>query len=308
MNLTYTWLFYQFMTMYNKNYTESIYNERFPIFSKNLDYIFTANQNNNNSFQLGINAFADLTPREFSLRMGLRREKPKQSTSCGDFIPSNGLIPSAFDWRNQNVITEVKDQGSCGSCWAFASTEVAESAFAIKNGTDPPILAPQQLVDCLGYGAGCSGGPIDLTLEYIIHNGLETEANYPYMGEDGHCAAVESFSIPYKLDQCFDVPSNNELLLKQALLRAPLVVCIEADEYIFQFYESGIISSYNCGTELDHAVQLVGYGEEKGQKYWIVRNSWGTNWGEQGYFRLERYDSEYSEGTCGIAMMASGAV
>lgn len=304
---SYAFLFHQFLTMYNKTYTYEIYTERFPIFVENIDYI--ANYNSlNTSVTLGMTPFTDMTPEEFAEWLGFLPIPPSptpSTPSCPDFkVDGVSSAPASLDWRTEGVVTGVKDQGQCGSCWAFACTETAESLYALNhNATSPPVLAPQELVDCAKESYGCSGGYIDSTLQYIMTNGLETESEYPYEAVGGVCS---SHKTDYKLEGCFNVPENNEVLLKEALATGPLVVCIEADERVFQLYQSGIIGADSCGTSLDHAVQLVGYGEEEGTKYWLVRNSWGEAWGENGYVRLERTDSESTEGTCGIAMAAAG--
>lgn len=297
----YLYLFYEFMTQYNKSYDHATFNERLPIFISNMEYIEEVN-NQNLSYTLGMNHFTDLTTEEFRQRhTGLKLDGVDRP-DCGVYRSSGKTLPTAVDWRTKNVLSPVKDQGQCGSCWAFACTETAESVYAMKHGV-LPVLAPQELVDCVKGNYGCSGGMIDNTLGYIIQNGLEEEKAYPYTARNGNC---HSSTTQYRLDQCFDVPDGNELLLKDAVAQAPLVVCIEADQRSFQFYRSGVLKKNNCGTNLDHAVQLVGYGEENGQKYWIVRNSWGSSWGEKGFIRLERTDSTNSDGTCGITLAASG--
>lgn len=297
----YLYLFYEFMSRFNRTYDVSTFMERLPIFLDNMEYIDSIN-NQNLSFTLGMNEFADLSSEEFQKKyLGLYRSK-EASSECSVYQSSGKSLPASVDWRTKNVVSPVKDQGQCGSCWAFACTETAESVYALKNGM-LPTLAPQELVDCVKTNYGCSGGMIDNTLSFIIQNGLNEEKDYPYSAKNGVCHGTPT---SYKLDKCFDVPEGNELLLKEAVSHGPVVACIEADQRAFQFYRSGVLKKNNCGTNLDHAIQVVGYGEDNGLKYWLVRNSWGKSWGDNGYVRLERTENTRSDGTCGIAMAVSG--
>lgn len=295
----YFFLFYQFLNTYNRNYDNATFNYRFPIFVENYEFIHQMNQNDNLTFSLGINKFADVSSEEFkNLYLGLQITNASQ---CGEFSDDGLEAPDVLDWRLKNVVTPVKDQGQCGSCWAFAVTETLESAYAIKTG-DLEILAPQELVDCDTNSFGCSGGYPELALQYVEDHGLNLEKDYPYQAADGQCHETDS---KYKLDQCFDVPTNDEALLKKAVSKAPLTVVIEADQRVFQFYKSGVITADSCGQNLDHAVQLVGYGTENNVDYWLVRNSWGESWGEGGYVKLER-NSDVQGGTCGITSAPCG--
>lgn len=297
----YLYLFYEFIGKFNKTYDMPTFMERLPIFLDNMEYIESVN-NQNISYTLGINQFADLSQDEFQKKYtGLFRPESK-SSQCSTYRSSGKSLPSSVDWRGKNVVSPVKDQGQCGSCWAFACTETAESAYALKHG-NLPILAPQELVDCVKTNYGCSGGMIDNTLEFILDNGLNEEKEYPYSARNGACHGTPT---SYKLEQCFDIPPGNELLLKDAVAHSPVVACIEADQRAFQFYRSGILKKNSCGTNLDHAIQVVGYGEENGVKYWIIRNSWGKSWGDNGFVRLERTENTRNDGTCGVALAASG--
>jgi C1A family cysteine protease len=297
--LPYFYLFYQYVTTFNKSYNQTMFDFRFPIFVDNYNFIQQMNQNENLSFSLAVNQFADLTSEEFRNNyLGMVRTN---STTCSIFSGDVPEVPDALDWRLKNVVTPVKDQGQCGSCWAFAVTETLESAYAIKTG-DLQVLAPQQLVDCDMNSYGCSGGYPEFAFQYVEDHGLELESQYPYTAMDGVCEASDT---KYKLEGCFEVPSNDELLLQKAVVQAPLTVIIEADERVFQFYESGVISADDCGQNLDHAVQLVGYGTENNVDYWLVRNSWGVGWGEKGYVKLQRNVDNYG-GTCGIALGPCG--
>lgn len=299
--VSYFYLYYQFLLTHNKIYDPNTFEARFPIFVDNYEYIQKMNRDENLSITLGMNQFGDLSLEEF--HAAYLGANVSTSTSCTPWKPSGNAPPASVDWRDKNIVTPVKDQGQCGSCWAFAATEVLESAYALKKG-ELPILAPQELVDCEKTSLGCSGGYPDHALQYIIDHGLELEKDYPYRAANGQCKSKDT---QYKLDQCFDVPPNDEKALQEAVALSPLVVLIEADQRVFQFYQSGIITAKSCGQNIDHAVQLVGYGTENGQDYWLVRNSWGPSWGDHGYVKLER-NSGVRGGTCGVLSGPSGFV
>jgi len=317
--MKYSFLFYQFLLMYNKTYDYPTYTERLSVFSQNMDYIEGFYERNNASslVTLGPTPFADLTPVEFLEWLGLiPLPPPEEFTDICIDIDTTDVVPApSLDWRENALspVSPIKDQGRCGSCWAFACTETAESAYALKNQEAPPVLSTQQLVDCSKEDSyGCSGGSINPTMSYILTHGLDTEDTYPYLGQEtGRCTEADNTTTihRYTLDRCFNVQAYSEEQLKRALTAyGPLVVCIDASAIIFQLYQSGIIRASECETSINHAVQLVGYGEEKGTKYWLVRNSWGESWGEKGYMRLERTDDENTEGTCGVALKAVGLV
>ena len=168
-------------------------------------------------------------------------------------------------------------------------------------------LSEQELVDCdtSGEDQGCNGGLMDDAFKFIEQNhGLTTEANYPYARTDGTCNRKKAAHPAAKINGYEDVPANNEKALQKAVAHQPIAVAIDAGGFEFQFYSSGVFTG-QCGTELDHGVAAVGYGtSDDGMKYWLVKNSWGTGWGEEGYIRMQR-DVTAKEGLCGIAMQAS---
>ena len=210
-------------------------------------------------------------------------------------------IPESIDWRDKSAVTSVKNQGDCGSCWSFSSTGAIEGAYAIKTG-NLVNLSEQELINCVRF-EGCNGGEMEDAFKYVSENMLCKDNDIPYKAEDNKCSGCND---GITIDHCVEVPSGNETALKMAVSRGPVSVAIEADTYTFQLYNGGIFDSEKCGTNLDHGVLIVGYGEELGVQYWIVKNSWGTNWGENGYIRIKRSDADVnSDGVCGIAMQPS---
>jgi len=226
-------------------------------------------------------------------------------SSCTNFVPSSdaGDLPDSVDWRNNDAVTPVKDQGQCGSCWSFSATGAMEGAWAITQ-NELLSLSEQQLVDCSkSYGDhGCYGGLMDSAFQYAIDNGMCTEDEDPYEAKSETCTACD---VQAKFSSCIDVTPNNQLHLKEAVSRGPVSIAIEADTTVFQLYSSGVITDESCGTSLDHGVLVVGYGEEDGQMYWLVKNSWGPSWGDDGYVKIARSDSTNDPGICGIAMQPS---
>ncbi|XP_042022640.1 senescence-specific cysteine protease SAG39-like [Salvia splendens] len=282
--------------------------KRFNIFKENVEYIESFNEAASRPYKLAVNRFADLTNAEFQAsRNGYKMVSPlKPSKASSSFRYANvSAPPTSIDWRKKGAVTAVKDQGQCGCCWAFSAVAATEGINQIKTGK-LVSLSEQQLVDCdTSEDQGCNGGLMDDAFQYIISNkGLTTESNYPYQGVDGTCNSKKESSDAAKISGYEDVPSNRESALLKAVVNQPVSVAIDASGSDFQFYSSGVFTG-ECGTELDHGVTAVGYGvDSDGTKYWIVKNSWGTSWGEDGYIRMQR-DVGAAEGLCGIAMEAS---
>jgi C1A family cysteine protease len=308
--------FLEFTEKFDKKYdTIEQLETRFSIFKTNLQNIIHHNNDFNNNFTMDVNAFSDLEEDEFREKYlgglkhnnkyenGIMSVKPK----CVTYNFTGMVVPDEIDWRDHNAVTPVKNQGQCGSCWSFSATGAIEGAYAVK--TEKLItLSEEQLVDCsTSYGNdGCNGGLMDGAFEYVIANGLCSENDYPYIASDGESnSKCQICTSSVKITKCYDVESANQLALKEAVSIGPVSIAIEADTALFQSYSKGVITNSRCGTNLDHGVLIVGYGVENGNKYWLVKNSWGETWGDEGYVKIARSDKTNDAGVCGIASQAS---
>lgn len=288
----------------------------FSTWVQNEKYIIEHNIGNN-SYKLGHNKFSCLNSEEFSKFNGLLPIHPKRKGEKQRLL-SGQKFPEELDWRNQGVVTDVRDQGRCGSCWAHSAVETIESAYAIKYGSSYlKDFSRQQLVSCdnrknkenPGSDLGCNGGMMDSAFSWVgANNGLCSEQDYPYTsgsGDTGDCIKTCTEDLKSDVQSYVDVEPNSDEALMSALLVGPVSVAIEADEKSIQLYKSGVISCSTCSDALDHGVVVVGYGHDNDSDldYWIVRNSWGTSYGMDGYFLLERgvkSTCNKGTGTCGI--------
>ncbi|KAJ1270278.1 hypothetical protein BS78_06G042000 [Paspalum vaginatum] len=268
----------------------------------------------------GVTRFSDLTPGEFrrqflGLRSSSRRDLLKGSAHEAPILPTEGL-PTDFDWREHGAVGPVKDQGSCGSCWSFSTSGALEGAHYLATGK-LEVLSEQQMVDCdhecdplepRSCDAGCNGGLMTTAFSYLEKaGGLESEKEYPYTGRDGTCkfdkskivAQVKNFSV---------VSADEDQIAANLVKHGPLAIGINA--IFMQTYIGGVSCPYICGKNLDHGVLLVGYGSAgyapirfKEKPYWIIKNSWGENWGENGYYKICR--GPHLQNKCGVDSMVS---
>jgi len=251
----------------------------------------------------GVNKFTDMSADEFKMVMasGFRASQHRYRNVNNTL--KLGAPPDSVDWTTKGAVTGVKDQGQCGSCWAFSTTGSTEGAVFLKTGL-LTSLSEQQLMDCSGAegNQSCNGGVMDDAFQDIIKNGgIGSEASYPYTAKDGTCKTVPSVST---ITAFTDVPANSDTAMMTAIAQQPVSVAIEADQAVFQSYKSGVMTG-KCGTNLDHGVLAVGYGTDNNQDYYLVKNSWGTSWGMSGYIKMGKGQAFAPNGQCGILMMAS---
>jgi cathepsin L len=253
-------------------------------------------------YKVGINKFSDLTDKEFEANY-LGKLLPGL-TSAGTPAPQYQLTaPDAFDWREKKVIGPVKDQGSCGSCWAFGANSPIEAIYSISKGSQNTYdFSEQQLVDCSrSYGnQGCNGGWPSWAMNYIKANGLMLTSDYKYTARDGTCKADKT-KFMVTLSGYIEVAKGNEVQMKEALYNnGPLAIAIYASRTGFRYYTSGVYYDTGCPRgSLNHAVTAVGYGTDRasGLDFWAVRNSWGVAWGDKGYILMARN----KDSNCGVA-------
>lgn len=322
-----THLWSKFKISHDKHFLNAEHEQaRFKIFQSHLNLIEKHNNEYSmglHTYTLGVNHFADWTFAEFREHMlGTRRNMTHdKSASAGTFtkMPKRAVkIADEVDWREAGAVTEVKNQGQCGSCWAFSTTGSLEGAHFLHTGK-LVSLSEQQLVDCSAkyHNAGCNGGLMDNAFQYVkAIGGLDTEQSYPYHAHKSFRCHFKTANVGSTCSGFMDIDEGDEEALKQAVAsQGPISVAIDATQENFMLYRDGVFVDDSCRNgqeDLDHGVLVVGYGTtnetttseggiKKPHDYWIVKNSWGSSWGEKGYIRMARNLNNM----CGIASSAS---
>jgi len=296
-----TVLFEAYKAQFNKQYSspdeEAL---RFENFKLSMDRI-----QSRNSPVFGLTKYSDMSVEEFKSTL-LGYVRPESKSDVGVLPTGDVAVPQTLDWRTQNMVTPVKDQGQCGSCWAFSTVENIESMYCMKNKIDCTTfapLSPQEIVDCDTTDQGCDGGDPPTAYAFVMQEGgLEDDSDYPYTAADGTCAFQANLVKVTITNWQYATTNSDEPTMQNNLVSwGPLSICVDAEPW--QDYTSGIMMASDCSNSLDHCVQLVGYDMTNSTPFWIVRNSWGLDWGENGYIRLQ-----YGQDTCGCADEATSAI
>ncbi|KAL9654895.1 hypothetical protein ABK040_008685 [Willaertia magna] len=316
-------LFIKFSRKHGRLYGTEEHSKRFNIFKANVEKARYYNAIAGDRENYGITKFMDLTPEEFKRMYLMKTYTPEQARSIlatkNKVSVSDDMVkamPTAWDWREHGAVTEVKNQGSCGSCWTFSTTGNVEGQWFLKK-NQKVVLSEQQLVDCdhncvtyenqQACDAGCNGGLMWSAYQYVIKaGGLVGEKDYPYEAVDDTCR-FNSSKVIAKISSWTQLPTDEDQLAAWLAQNGPVAIAINAEW--LQFYMGGISNPWWCSPQdLDHGVLLVGYGEGKNlfgsvEKYWIVKNSWGADWGESGYFRIIR-----GKGKCGLNTVPTSSI
>eukprot|EP01012_Entosiphon_sulcatum_P014974 TRINITY_DN1_c0_g1_i3.p1 TRINITY_DN1_c0_g1~~TRINITY_DN1_c0_g1_i3.p1 ORF type:complete len:330 (-),score=84.87 TRINITY_DN1_c0_g1_i3:77-1045(-) len=298
------YLWADFKNTYNRQYATAEEPKRFRCFQQTLDTIDKLNALNKE--QHGINKFSDLCADEFKVYHNAKFAN-KTSASVAPLFSEAQVtkaLASDVDWRQKGAVTHVKDQGQCGSCWSFSTTGNVEGQWFLAKG-QLVGLSEQELVSCSHNGnQGCNGGLMDYAFEWIVSNGgIDSEADYPYTsgtGNSGTCNTQKEKTFVAKLTSHEDIAKSEAQIATYLAANGPVAIGVDA-QLGWQTYRGGIMAT--CfGKQLDHGVLLVGYQGTATEPYWIVKNSWGTSWGESGYIRLK-----YGTDQCGITQAASSS-
>jgi len=298
--------FEEYAQFWNKTYaTVAERNARFLNFKMNARKIAAANLKSKligSSATFGFTKFSDMSVREFSTKMLGFKPSPTSSFHVKSAFEKREVLQTPqnpIDWQAKGMITAIKDQGQCGSCWAFSTTETVESANLLA-GKQVPNGSPQEIVDCDSSDSGCNGGDPQEDLQWIVNQGgQETDSCYPYTATDGQCNQANCQPDPALKISTVTPVSGSETVIYQMLQQAPLSICADAEPW--QNYNGGVLTADQCGSDVDHAIQLTGYSPTQGG-YWIVRNSWGANWGENGFIWLQ-----FGQDTCAITSEVTAA-
>ncbi|CAH1442705.1 unnamed protein product [Lactuca virosa] len=271
----------------------------------NLKHIEDHNSGGKHSYKLGLNKFSDLTKEEFQLgytvanipKRKLSNNKVTTSTPRYSLLSDDDVLPDSVDWRTKGAVAPIKNQQKCGGDYAFSAIAAVEGINQIVTG-DLITLSEQQIIDCDTddtVNNGCNGGFYTDAFTFIIKNGgIDTEEDYPFTDESDLKCKKNTKVV--SIDGYADVPVNNETELKKAVANQPIAVALKLKMDDFQSYTAGIDG--DCGSELSLSLVIVGYGTENSEDYWLLRNAWGTNWGDEGYIKLKRNVNEIT-GKCG---------
>jgi cathepsin L len=290
------------MHKYGKSYAHDEFQHRYRVFKSNLDYINSFNARKN-GVTLAVNHMADLTNQEYrKIYLGLK-VPANYVHVAGPKTTTVTAPPDTWDWRTKGAVTPIKNQEQCGSCWAFSTTGSTEGCHQIST-KNLVSLSEQNIMDCSWSqgNQGCDGGLMTQAMTYIISNkGVDTEASYPYTAEDGTCN-YNAANSGATLTSYVNVNTGDENDLQVKTYTGPTSVAIDASQSSFQFYSGGVYYEPACSsTQLDHGVLSIGWGTSSGTQYWLVKNSWGTDWGMSGFIMMSRNKNN----NCGIATMAT---
>ena len=278
-----------FVKQFSKVYTADERKAAFAAFAEN-DAKIQEHNTQGLSYTLGHNEWSDMTSEDFNeVMLGGYVEKAEAEKNYVDPSTLPEATADAKDWVTLGAVTPIKNQGQCGSCWAFSTVMGIEGDLFVEQGK-LLSLSEQDLVSCDHNGdQGCNGGLMDNAFKWVEENGICTESDYPYTSGSGTSGTCKTTCTPaVKITGFKDVPQQDEAALLTAVTQQPVSVAIEADKSVFQLYKSGVLTSKECGTTLDHGVGIVGYGTLDSTDYWKVKNSWGATWGMDGYILMER--------------------
>jgi len=295
--------FEDFVNKYQKDYVsaeETAY--RFGIFKQNYLKIEEFNANPYKTCSVAINEMADLTDEEYEEKYLSKRPKKHNEPLTGPIPPPDPSV--VVNWEESGNVTKIKDQGNCGSCWTFASISVVESLISIKTHKSPERYSEQQLVDCCrtALSQGCDGGEEDDAFHYMMTKGITLESNYPYAARDQYCEDTK-WPARVKISGYANITAGDNAEMEKVIKNQTIAVGVAAGHFVFRFYHDGVVTEGCDGDHISHAVTVVGAGIENNIPYWYVRNSWGKNWGLNGYMKIAR-TADGTTGICGISCCA----
>lgn len=300
--------FHTWMIKYNKTYgSHEEFSKRYEIFCENYHRVNDFNSQTNKSHTLAMNFMADLTPKEAAAKYAKGHKHGDLEDALHPMIlqMDSSSLPSSVDWRKNNAVTPIKDQGHCGACWAFSTIVGIEGLYSIKNNHTLRNFSEQDLIECShnGNNGGCAGGDPGYGYDFIRMVGIETGEDYPFTGSDLVKCHRNMSLFSYQIKGYVQVTPNDSDQLAAAVAQQPVSICIDGEQSDFLLYSGGIYKGEGCTTNLGHCLAIVGYDSENGVDYWIVKNSYGTDWGENGYIRMLK-QSGTGPGICGLTLEA----